>query len=148
MSTSVRRAFAATGDLVRGEPAILKFMNSNLPPELLRQQAAHWIINEQLLPEIQGLTSEERTKFVDKVDQVCRDESFMNAPLHHFYFHTGISDCRLPKCETRNRLRERVQRNRAISDLRCTFSRAQKSFKSYRSVREVRGHLERRIPRR
>jgi len=71
MSTSAGRAFAATGDPIRGEPAILNFTNSNLPPELLKQQAAHWIVNGQLLPEIRGLTQEEQTKFVDKVDQVC-----------------------------------------------------------------------------
>ena len=77
MSASIGRAFAATGDPIRGETAVLKFTNSNLPPELLRQQAAHWIVNKQLLPEIRGLTLEEQTKFVDKVDQVCRDESFL-----------------------------------------------------------------------
>jgi len=65
------RAFAATGDAIRGEPAILNFTNSELPLELLRPQAAHWIVNEQLLPEIRGLTPEEQSKFVDRVDQVC-----------------------------------------------------------------------------
>lgn len=75
MSTSIGRAFAATGDPIRGETAILKFTNSELPPEFLRQQAAYWIVNEQLLPEIRRLTLEEQTKFLDKADQVCRDES-------------------------------------------------------------------------
>lgn len=146
MSTSVGRAFAATGDPIRGEPAILNFTNSNLPPELLKQQAAHWIVNGQLLPDIQGLTQEEQIKFVDKVDQVCRDESFLNLPLRHLY--KGVSGCRLPKRETRNCLWERVQRNRATSNLHRTFSRAQKSLKSYHSVCKIHGHLERRIPRR
>jgi hypothetical protein len=71
MPTSTGRPFAATGDLIRGETAILEFTNSNLPPEFLRQRAAHWIVNEELLPEIRGLAPEEQTKFVDKVDQVC-----------------------------------------------------------------------------
>jgi len=144
MSTS-GRAFAATGDPIRGEPAILNFTNNNLPPELLRQQAAYWIVNE-LLPEIRGLTPEEQRKFVDRVDQVCWGESFLNAPLYHFY--KDISNCRLQKRENHNRLRESVQRNRATSDLDRTLPRTQKPLQSYRSARKILGYLERTIPRR
>ena len=76
MFTPPMGASATSGDLTRGETAILTFTNGNLPPDHLKQQAARFIINGELLPEIRGLTQEEQTKFVDKVDQVCRYEPF------------------------------------------------------------------------
>lgn len=70
--TMSRKAAAAAGDLVRGEAAILEFTKSNLTPERLRQRAAHFLMNPRSTRSIQGLSPEEKTKFLDRVDQVCR----------------------------------------------------------------------------
>lgn len=60
----------------RGEAAILDFANSNLTLEQTRQRAAVLLNSKQLLQNVLGLTPEDQTKFVDKVNQVCRDIPF------------------------------------------------------------------------
>lgn len=50
--------------------------NGNLTPEGLRQQAGALLPNKDLPRDILGLSAEDQAKFVDKVDQVCRDFSF------------------------------------------------------------------------
>ena len=81
MYTPPRRASVAAGNLTRGETAILAFMNGDLLLDQLKQQAARFLVNGELLHEIKGLTSEEQTKFVDKVDQVSRHGPFSLQPL-------------------------------------------------------------------
>jgi hypothetical protein len=59
----------------RGEDTIQEFANSNLTPEESRRRAARWLNSRALLQDIRELASEDQTKFVEKVDQVCRDSS-------------------------------------------------------------------------
>ena len=62
----------------RGEVAIQEFANVNLPPELSRQRAAQLLNSKRLLRNVLGLTSEDQTKFVEKVDEVGRDGLFFS----------------------------------------------------------------------
>jgi len=57
----------------RGDVAIQEFVNSDLPPEQLRQRAAPLLTSRELLRNVWGLPPEDQKKFVDKVDQVRRD---------------------------------------------------------------------------
>lgn len=61
----------------RGETETQEFVNSNSAPELLRQQAASLLNNKELLRNVQRLSQDDRTKFVEKVDQVCRDSQYI-----------------------------------------------------------------------
>ena len=67
-----RNTVAAPDDSTRGEAAIREFANSNLTLEQLRQRAAVLLNNRELLQNVPGLAPEEQTKFLDRVDQVCR----------------------------------------------------------------------------
>ena len=51
---------------------VQQFASSNLTPELSKQRAALLLNSEELLRDVQRLTSEDQTRFVDKVDKVCR----------------------------------------------------------------------------
>ena len=94
-----------------GEAPIREFTNSNLTPEQLRQRAATLLNSNELLRDVQSLTPEDQAKFIDKVDQVCRDDrlSSLNITIH--YFCKGISDDRLARRGIRNRIGGRVQRS-------------------------------------
>ena len=50
-----------------------EFASSRLAPEGLRQQARVFLANKDLASHILGLSAEHQEKFIDKVDQVCRD---------------------------------------------------------------------------
>jgi hypothetical protein len=65
-------AVAAPRNPTQGETAIQEFANSSLSPEQLSERAAPLLNSRELLQDVQRLTPEVRTKFVDKVDQVCR----------------------------------------------------------------------------
>ena len=115
------RPVATPRNPTRGEAAIQEFANSSLTSEQLKQRATPLLNSKELLRDVQGLTPEDQTRFVDKVDQVGRDgSSFSPKNLPSIIFCEGISYHRLAKCKIRNRLGERVQCNRATSD----FSRA------------------------
>lgn len=70
------KPLAAPRNPTRGEAAIQEFANSSLTPEQLKQRAAPLLNNKELLRDVQGLTREDRAKFVDKVDQVGQGDSF------------------------------------------------------------------------
>ena len=61
-----------------GRATIQEFVNSSLTSELLKQLAAPLLDNKELLRDILGLTREDQTKFVDKVDSVGRGSSFIS----------------------------------------------------------------------
>ena len=65
----------------RGEAAIQEFVNSSLTSEQLRQRAAPLLNNKELLRDVQGLTREDRKKFVDKVDEVGRGDPFFSLKI-------------------------------------------------------------------
>ena len=65
-------AVAAPRHPTQGETAIQEFANSSSSLEQLKQRAAPLLTSRELLQDVQRLTPEVRTKFVDKVDQVCR----------------------------------------------------------------------------
>ena len=50
--------------------AIQDFLNNNLTPELSRQQAALLLTSGELLRNVRELTPGDRTKLVEKIDQV------------------------------------------------------------------------------
>jgi len=74
-------AVAAPHNPTRGETSTREFANSNLTPEQSRQRAGTLLNSKELLRNIRGLTPEDQTKFVDKVDQVGRDRSFFSAQI-------------------------------------------------------------------
>jgi len=74
--TKTSEVITALRNSIRGEAAIQEFSNSNLTPERSRQQAASLLGNKRLPRNVLGLTPEDQTRFVDKVDQVCRNGSF------------------------------------------------------------------------
>ena len=65
--------FPVLRNSTRGERAIQEFVNSNLANEPLGQRAAPLLNSKQLQRDILGLTPDDQTKFMEKVDQVCRD---------------------------------------------------------------------------
>jgi len=65
----------------RGETSTREFANSNLTPEQSRQRAGTLLNSKELPQNIRGLTPEDQTKFVDKVDQVSRDRSFFSVEI-------------------------------------------------------------------
>jgi len=67
------KAVAAPRDSTRWEVAIQKFTNSNLTSDQLRELTAPLLNSKNLLRNVLGLTPEDQTKFVDKVDQARRD---------------------------------------------------------------------------
>ena len=56
-----------------GATPIQEFANGNLLPETLIQQASTLLTSKDLVRNLQGATQEDQTRFLDKVDQVCRD---------------------------------------------------------------------------
>ena len=72
MSRTSKIVVAPRGS-TRGEVAIQEFANSNLPSEQLRKRAVPLLTSKELLRIVWGLPPEDRTKFVDKVDQVRRN---------------------------------------------------------------------------
>ena len=72
------RVVATPRDSTRGETSIQEFANSSLTPELLKQRAATVLDSKELLRDVQGLRPGDQTKFVDKVDQVCRGDRFFS----------------------------------------------------------------------
>jgi len=61
---------AAPRNSTRGETSIREFANDDWTPEQLRQRAAVLLNNKELLRNVPGLTPEEQTKILDRVDQV------------------------------------------------------------------------------
>lgn len=55
----------------RGEAQLLEFSNSSEPPEASRQRANDLLTSTRLVQNVLGLTPQDQTRFVDKVDQVC-----------------------------------------------------------------------------
>ena len=90
------------------EAAIQEFLNNNLAPELSREKVALLLNSVEPLRDIRGLTPEDKTKFVEKIDQVCRDNSFPPFETSPHYFCEDISDHRPKKCEIRSRSGGRV----------------------------------------
>jgi hypothetical protein len=66
------KAAAAPRNPTRGETILQEFANVDSSLEQLRQRAALLLNNKELLRDVQGLTPEDQTIFVDKIDQVCR----------------------------------------------------------------------------
>jgi hypothetical protein len=50
--------------------SILKFASNNSGPETLRRQAEALLTNENIVPDILGLSKEDQEKFISKVDEV------------------------------------------------------------------------------
>jgi hypothetical protein len=75
-------AIAAPRNPTQRESAIQQFANSRSSPVQLREQAVPLLNSKELPHDVQRLTPEARMKFVDKVDQVCRDGSpfFLDLP--------------------------------------------------------------------
>ena len=101
------KATAAVRNPARGETAFQEFANGNYTPEQLRQQAASLLDSKELLQNVRGLTPEDQTRFVDKVDRVCQDALTLSRNPS-LTVCKGISDCQPAKCEIRNRFRQRV----------------------------------------
>jgi len=59
----------------RRETPIQDFANSKLTPKQSKRRASTLLNDRELPRKIRELTPEEQMKFVDKVDQVCRDHS-------------------------------------------------------------------------
>lgn len=55
-----------------GEMALWDFVNNDLTPKQLKQQADLLLDSEELLQSVQGLTPEDQMRFIDRVDQVCQ----------------------------------------------------------------------------
>jgi len=66
---------AHLSSLRRGAP-IQEFANVTLSPERTKQRAAALLKNKALLRKVAAVTLEDQTKFIDKVDQVCRSGRF------------------------------------------------------------------------
>lgn len=115
------KSIAAPHNSTRGEASIQDFANSNLPSEQLRQRAVSLLNSKELLQNVLGLTPEDQTKFVDKVDQVRRDHLCSLLVSSLYYSCEGISDRRPTKCEIRSHLRGLVQYNRAASNFGRTL---------------------------
>lgn len=52
--------------------SIREFLNSSLSFEQLKQWAANLLTAKDLAQNLQGMPTDDQTKFVDKLDQVCR----------------------------------------------------------------------------
>jgi len=76
-----KNTIAAPHSSTRGEATIREFASSNSTPEQSRQRAPVFLNSKELLRNIQGLTPDDRTKFVDKIDQVART-SFLKSSFH------------------------------------------------------------------
>ena len=72
------RAGTASHYPTRGETSIQEFVNTEFTPQLLRQRASQLLNSEQLLQNVLGLTLDDQTKIVEKVDEVGRDGSFFS----------------------------------------------------------------------
>ena len=72
--TVVRRSNAATAlqSSTHGETPFREFANSTLTPEQSRRRATPLLNSKELLRNVRALTPEDQTKFMDKIDQVCR----------------------------------------------------------------------------
>ena len=117
--TKTSKAAATPRNPTRGEIAIQEFANSDLQSEESRQRAAPLLNSKGLLRDVQRLTPEDQTRFVDKIDRVRRNHSeryfFLESSLH--YFCQGISNHQLAKCEVHNHIGDRLQRNPTTSNL-------------------------------
>lgn len=91
------------------QTAIQEFSNSNLTPEQSKQQAVPLLNSEGLLGTVRGLAPEDQAKFVDKVDQVRREGSFISSRVLPHYLCKGIPNSRLGKREIYNRPGEGVR---------------------------------------
>jgi len=147
-SFAMTNTIAAPPTPTHGEAAIREFANSNLTLEQSRQRAPVLLNDKQLLQNIPGLTPEEQTNFVEKVDQVCRvvtqPYSFLKISLH--LSPQGVSYYRLPQHKIRNSLGERVQCDQTTPNFSCTLHRARETWQYCCSVRRVHGRLAGRPP--
>ena len=66
-----------------GGTQIREFLTSNFPLETLRQRTENLLSNKDLVRNIQAMTPEDQTKFLDKVDQVCQGIPL----LRNFWFN-------------------------------------------------------------
>jgi len=126
----------------RGEAAIREFTNSNSTPEQLRQRAPVLLNNKELLRNVPALAPVEQTRFLDKVDQVCRSclpKSQLNHPCK------DISYYRPAQRKFRKSLGGRLQCNRAPSNLSRAQGGTRETWHHCRGVGGVHGHLARRI---
>jgi len=124
------------------EAAIREFANSDSTPEQLRQRAPVLLYNKELLRNVPGLTPVEQTRFLDKVDQVCRSCLQKSRPN---YPCKGISYYRLAQRKFRKSLGGRLQCNRAPSNLSRSQGGARETWHHRCGVGGVHGHLARRI---
>ena len=126
----------------RGTP-IREFLNSNLSFEALRQSAAILLTGKDLVRNILGMTPEDQTKFLDKVDQVCQSlPQFLKSLDRNFY--KGLPYFRLAKREIYRCPGKCMQCNSAASDLSCPLRRTQETWHHGRSIRRSYRHLARR----
>ena len=95
-----------------------EFASGRLAPEGLRQQAGVFLANKDLARHILGLSGEYQTKFIDKVDQVCRDLSF-------FFFTEPQTHCfskAYPTLDSQNAKHITALGNLCSATLRLTTS--------------------------
>jgi len=143
--TKKTKAVAALRNSTRGETAIREFANSNLTLEQLKPRAAVLLNNKELLRNVPGLTPEEQTKFLDRVDQVrrsCPPEISTHHPSK------GLSYYRLVQHKIRNSLGGRVQCNQATSNLSRGLNRVCEAWHHCCGVGGVHRRLARRVQRR
>ena len=68
----LRNAATALQSSTRGETPFREFANGTLTPEQSRQRAPPLLNDKELLRGVLALTLEDQTKFIDRVDRVCR----------------------------------------------------------------------------
>jgi len=73
---------AAVQSSTRGDALFWEFANANLTPEQLKQRAAPLLNNKELLRNVRALTPGDQTKFIDRVDQVCRNDRIAFLKTH------------------------------------------------------------------
>ena len=114
---------AASHNLTNGGTSMREILYGGLPFETLRAQVGIVLTGKDLVSNILGLTPQEQTKFLDKVDQVglSLPSSLLKSSIHLFFFYKGIPYFRLAKCEVYLRPGERMQRSSAASDLSCAL---------------------------
>jgi len=112
-----------------GEAPIREFLNSDLTPGQSKQRAAAFINSGELLRNLRSLTLENQTKFIDKVDQACRDGviPLVQRLLTLYYIYKGASNFRFPKRKANNCLGECMQRNSTTSDFGSALYRARET---------------------
>ena len=63
-------AYATTRNPTHGEESLREFANDDLTPDAVRRRASALLNNKDLVRNVLGLTPEERTRLIYKLDRV------------------------------------------------------------------------------